>query len=208
MLGLHYQSVSSKSSLTEGNQLKYAKLKKDIKTNHSNKFPEADQKFGIDELRRAIQNTHDSAPGLDGFKYKIFKEMSSSNLLALLQFYNIIWKTGVRPKSWNKSIVIPIKKCVNATYVHQTRPINLINTSVKLFDIMVNTRLMFILEQGNFLDNKQFGFRRNKQCLKSLMLLNNNIAKAFENKSHLHMISFDIKKAFDSVWPESVLVKL
>lgn len=207
-LGIHYQSVSNQNSLSTTEMIKFNDLKSKIKASFINKFPTNDEDFTMEELLRSIQNTHDSAPGQDGFKYKIFKKLDLSNLYWLLKFYNEIWRLGHRPSCWNHSLVIPIKKCADAKYVHQTRPINLINTKTKLFDKMVNSRLIYILEKGSFLDNNQFGFRQNKQCLKSLMSLNNNIIKALQNKSHLHMISFDIKKAFDAVWPDSILLKL
>lgn len=97
---------------------------------------------------------------------------------------------------WNKSNIIPVPKCPTVKNSSETRPINLINTKVKLMDKMVNSRLMFTLEQADFINRNQFGFRRNKRTTDSLMKLNNYIIDCLEQKNHIQLVSFDIKKAY------------
>lgn len=41
-----------------------------------------------------------------------------------------------------------------------------------------------------------------------MLKLDNDIKKSMDEKLHLQLISFDIKKAFDKVWPEAVISKL
>lgn len=208
MLGSFYQSVSSPESLTDTERRNLSLLKNNCFDTNDDDFPEMSEDFKIHELLAAIRNTKNSAPGLDGFKYIIFKNLTYHNQLQLLKFFNKIWNSGRRPITWNISKVIPIPKIKNLKYAKDTRPINLFNTTPKLFDKMVNTRLIYILEKNKFLDDQQFGFRKNKQTLSSMLILNSNILNAFESKSHLQLISFDIFKAFDRVWPETIVKKL
>lgn len=100
--------------------------------------------------------------------------------------------------------MIPIPKSVNAKTPNDTRPINLINNRTKLVHKMVNNRLIYVFEKNHFIDDNQFGFRKNKQTLNSLIMLNNKILSSLQNGLHTQIVSFDIKKAFDTVWPESI----
>lgn len=204
-LGTFYQSISSVESLDEQEKCNKILLRNSLKSTFVNDFEEFDQDFTEHELITAIKNTKNTAPGPDGFKYIIFKNLNRLNLISLLRYYNKIWSSGKRPDSWNISKIIPIPKTGNVKQPKDTRPINLINNKAKLYDKMTNARLIYILEDNKMLDNKQFGFRRNKQTLSSMLQLNKDILDAFEEKSHVQLISFDIYKAFDRVWPETVL---
>lgn len=74
-------------------------------------------------------------------------------------------------------------------------------------DNMVNARLIYTLELNNLIDSNQFGFRKCKQTIDSLMDLNINVQQQLNGKNHVQLISFDIRKAFDRIWPNSVLDK-
>lgn len=208
VLAEFFQNVSSESSLKDCQKEHLRKLRKKVNKTFVNKFPKFDEEFSYQELLRAIKNTKDSAPGEDGFKYKIYKELDSRNQKYLLKFYNIIWKYSLRPSRWNSSIVIPIPKKNDVRKANDVRPINLINTIVKLFDKMVNVRLMFLMETIKAFDVAQYGFRRNKRTLNSILELDEFISSSLSRSSHVELIAFDIKKAFDTVWPEAILLKL
>lgn len=205
MLGSFYQSISSLESLSGPELVNLNSLRDSFAFSNIDDFPELSQEFTEHELLYAIKNTKSTAPGLDGFKYDIFKKLHGYNITSLLKFYNKIWASEKRPSSWNISRVIPIPKSINLKYPKDTRPINLFNTRAKLFDKMVNARLIYILEHNNFLDKQQFGFRKNKQTLSSMLILNRDIVDSLERKSHIQLVSFDIYKAFDRVWPETIL---
>lgn len=203
-----FKKVSSKDSLNSAQKNNYLKLKDNCTHDFPNMFPSLEEEFSFQELEAALSNTHDSAPGPDGFKYKIFKKMSSQLKTMLLKFYNRIWKESIRPLSWRQSNVIPfIKPNFNFT-PDGVRPINLINTCPKLFDKMVNSRLIYSLEKSNSFSVSQYGFRQNKQTLDSMRVLDDYVKNALKKSSHVNVISFDIKKAFDSIWPEAVLKKM
>lgn len=207
-LGSFYQSISSVETLDAEEKRNIINLRNSLMIEAVNGFQELDIDFKEHELIYAISNTKNSAPGPDEFKYAIFKNLHGSNLSHLLKYYNKIWSDGKRPDSWNLSKIIPIPKSKTVKQPKDTRPINLINTRAKLFDKMVNTRLTYLLEDNKMLDDQQFGFRRNKQTLSSMLVLNKDILDAFDRKSHVQLISFDIYKAFDRVWPETVLKAL
>lgn len=209
ILANFFQQVSSKDNL----DLSKRKIYQDIQSsNDSNfddyKYKELDEEFSMKEMLIALQNTKDSSPGPDGFKYKIYKKLDLNLQKMLLKLYNMVWFSGKRPDSWKISHVIPIPKSKNADTPDKIRPINLINTRPKLFDKMVNNRLMFCLESDHSIGTAQFGFRQNKQTLDSMLKLDEFVNESRKDGLLVQLISFDIKKAFDSVWPVSVIKKL
>lgn len=208
IIGKHYQGISSDNSLSPQQSVKRQELINELLIQHNNKFAELDNEFTIDELINAIKNTKNSSAGPDQLKYIIYKKMDQRHLLNILKFYNYIWKTGSRPTSWNIANVIPIPKQKSVNSPTQTRPINLINTRIKIFDKMVNSRLIYILEKYEMLDTKQFGFRQNKTTLNSMVTLNRDVQHSLNISGHTQLVSFDIEKAFDKIWPEAILCKL
>lgn len=211
MLADHYRQVSDCNELNDEEKRKFNVLKSKIipmEDRTQNDFVNNDENFSLEELICVLSNTNkNSAPGPDGFKYVVYKNFDVKNLKGLLFFFNKIWRLGKRPLNWSKSNIIPVPKVPVVENPTQSRPINLINTKVKLMDKMVNSRLMFTLEESQFIDGNQFGFRRNRKTTDSLMKLNNFIIKTFETSIHVQLVSFDIKKAFDKIWPQAILYK-
>jgi len=64
--------------------------------------------FSMAELKRAISETKNTAPGHGKLCYEMFKHLSNDCLETVLFLFNNIWCTGVVPQSWLHSIVIPI----------------------------------------------------------------------------------------------------
>lgn len=203
-IGLFYKDVSSSDNIPLQRLREVMDLDNRLKTPPVNLFIEMDSLITLQELEYVIKNTHDSSPGIDKIKYCVYKNLHYYNMIYLLEFYNKVWESGKRPVSWNLSKVVPIPKRVGANTPGDTRPINLINTRTKLFDKILNNRLSYILEENQLIDDNQFGFRKNRQTLSSLINLNKKISDAFDNRGHIQMISFDIKKAFDRIWPQTV----
>lgn len=202
-----FKKISSKSSLSPAQLVKYQSMENENSISFENQHKEMDEDFTLTELRMALSNTKDSAPGPDGLKYRIYKMLNANHQAIILELFNRVWRSGARPESWKLSHVIPFPKCPKADSSDKVRPINLFNTRPKLFDKMVNNRLIYSLEVSEVIDSSQFGFRQNKQTLDSMIRLDEVIRSSFMKKSHVQLVSFDIKKAFDSVWPESILKK-
>lgn len=205
----HYSAVSSSSKMGIGESKSFKALKEKVRLfgDFQDNFGSLNDDFTLDELVNVVGNTKNSAPGSDGIKYNVFKNMSIKNLSIILLLFNKVWNEGIRPVDWSKSIVIPIPKIANVVNSNDTRPINLIKARPKLLDKLINTRLIFALESQKLISSNQFGFRRCKQTLDSLMTLNNVIEDNIVG-GHTHMISFDIQKAFDKIWPQAILLKL
>ena len=67
---------------------------------------------------------------------------------------------GEIPKSWKSAIITPLLK--EGKDVRSYRSVALTNSLCKIFERMINRRLVWSLEKENKIDTRQFGFRKQK----------------------------------------------
>ena len=66
--------------------------------------------FSLHELHSALSSAEPTAPGKDDIIYDILKHLPTKAKDFLLNIFNRIWETGVLPKSWQISLIIPFRK--------------------------------------------------------------------------------------------------
>ena len=88
------------------------------------------------------------------------------------------------------------------------RPIALISCICKLFERMINIRLVWYLESKNLLSNRQFGFQKNRSTLDPLTMLSREIQNSFGSKDQTIEAFFDLEKAYDTTWRTGILKQL
>ena len=72
----------------------------------------------------------------------------AETLMHHLDIYNKIWEEGKIPKTWKYATVIPlIKEGKDPKNVRSYRPVALTNILYKIFERMVNKRLVWYLEK-------------------------------------------------------------
>ena len=165
--------------------------------------------FNLNELKTALLNCNDSAPGHDGIHYQLLKHLPESCLKTVLKVYNRIWTSGYFPTSWKKAVIIPIPKPgKDLTNPSSYRPIALTSCLCKVLEKMINHRLMWKLETENLLAKEQCGFRKNHSTIDHLIRLESTVRNAFINKQHVVAIFFDLEKAYDTTWKSGILSDL
>ena len=206
-LGEHFSNISrSKSSLHFNRKDK----KFDISVNlNSGKYEAYNIRFSYKELVSALSSTESSAPGEDAVMYEMIKHLPEFAKIFLLKIINKIWDTGVLPKSWKISLIIPIKKPnKDATEATSYRPIALTSCICKVMEKMINTRFVWHLERNNLITPYQFGFRRNRSTLDPLLRLSNQIQQGFANQKQTIGVFFDLEKAYDTAWRQGIIKEL
>ncbi|KFM64962.1 putative RNA-directed DNA polymerase from transposon X-element, partial [Stegodyphus mimosarum] len=185
--------------------IKQRSEKNPIAFNSSNSEP-YNRDFTMLELKRALFQTRKSCPGLDGVSYDMLKHLSYKSLNALLTLYNRVWKEHTFPSAWRRAVVIPIAKPgKDSRNPSNYRPIALTSCICKLFEKMVNSRLVYFLEKNSVLSPYQSGFRKGRTTIDNMLLLETSIRKAFLRRNHLVSIFFDIEKAYDKAWRYGIL---
>ena len=78
----------------------------------------------------------------------MIKRLPPETLKYLLNMYNKIWKEGEIPKSWKHATIIPLlKEGKDPKDVWSYKPVTLTNILCKIFERMVNKRLVWYLEK-------------------------------------------------------------
>ena len=73
---------------------------------------------------------------------------------------------------------------------------------------MVNIRLVWTLERSGGFHQHQYGFRKCRSTIDSLLRLDSYIKHAFARKEHVIAVFFDIEKAYDTTWRHNILLTL
>ncbi|UYV77834.1 hypothetical protein LAZ67_15002513, partial [Cordylochernes scorpioides] len=87
------------------------------------------------------------------------------------------------------------------------RPICLNSNISKIFEKIINNKLIKFYEDSNLLNNRQHGFRRSRSTISALNEIV-KIALEHKNKEYTAIIAVDISGAFDNAWWPMVLKRL
>ena len=87
-------------------------------------------------------------------------------------------------------------------------PISLLSVVSKLFEKLVNNRIVDHLEKCGLFSDFQYGFRSSRSTADLLIVVSDRIARRFNRSEATRAVAFDISKAFDRVWHAGLLHKL
>ena len=73
---------------------------------------------------------------------------------------------------------------------------------------LINTRLMWHLEDKKHTTSEQAAFRQNRFAEDQFTYLSYGIEDAFQDKKHTLAVWIDPEKAFDNAWKEGLKLKL
>ena len=101
--------------------------------------------------------------------------------------YNYSWNEGYDPPDWKVQLIIPaLKPGKDPSLPSSYRPISLISCLGKLFEKMIQERLIWWVETYSLLPTSQCGFRKGRSTIDNLVLLQHHIYRGFkENKFSL-----------------------
>ena len=88
-----------------------------------------------------------TCPGLDGIEYRVVRGLSSFSLEFLLAVYNRMFRESSFPESWRNTLVVFIPK----TGTGKFRPISLTSVLCKLFERLVQRRVEYMAEHGDWI---------------------------------------------------------
>ena len=78
----------------------------------------------------------------------------------------------------------------------------------KVFEKLVNNRIVDHLEKCGLFSDFQYGFRPSQSTADLLTVVSDRIARAFNRSGATRAVALDISKAFDRVWHTGLLHKL
>jgi hypothetical protein len=163
--------------------------------------------FTVTDVCRAIgQLKPGLCPGPDGIPADLIKMSKSSLATPLCHLINLILKSTVYPPSWKVSRVTPIPKGNGGLGVEEHRPIAIIPSAAKVFEILVHNVLYRQVQ--SFICNEQHGFRPGRSVTTNLLAFVEHVSCAMERGRQTDVVYFDFRKAFDRVDCNILILKL
>lgn len=130
-----------------------------------------DDEFGLnkeftkDELNRALrQLKNKTSPGQDHVENTMIKKLPGCILKELLEIFNTLFKEGKIIQGWRIQTIAFIDKPGKK----KVRSIALASCLGKLFERMINERLVWWAEKKKIFNKNQNGFRRGRSCINNL----------------------------------------
>ena len=155
-----------------------------------------------EQIIRILKNMpNNKAAGPDGIPNEMYKEGGNN----MIRNIHNIWKKSTEeletPESWNRG---------NGTLAHKGggksklelanyRPITVTDCLGKIYASILNEIISEWAEKENILSDEQNGFRKNRQGVDNIFILQQIIENANKNGEVIYMAVLDIEKAFDTV---------
>jgi Reverse transcriptase (RNA-dependent DNA polymerase). len=145
------------------------------------------------------------APGPDFIPPKVVREVVMEIPDTVSRIMNKNLKEGTFPSSWKEARVVLLENAKNNVGdATSYRPICLLNTLGRLFEIVLNERLKKELEEKDLLSERQFGFRKGR-CTVDAIRMVTDVARNELNKQGdcttrrmCTLTTLDIRNAFNS----------
>ncbi|KAK4316546.1 hypothetical protein Pmani_012321 [Petrolisthes manimaculis] len=165
--------------------------------------------FILRDLYSALFLCGDTSPGPDNIPYAMLRHLGEEAISFLLALYTRIWLEDVFPSGWRVATILPFPKPgKDSSVVLNYRPIALTSCLCKLFEKMVNVRLIYFLERDDFLSPSQSAFRKHRSTTDALVRLEAAACEVFARHQHLVCVFFDLEKVYDTTWQYGILQQL
>nr|CAD2209245.1 unnamed protein product [Meloidogyne enterolobii] len=155
---------------------------------------------------KKLPNKNGTSP--DNINYKILKIALPSIAPVLSEIFRISLDSGILPKIWKESIIMPLFKKGEKSNPENYRPIALTCALCRVMEMVLNKYIVQFLHDNNLFSDNQFGFIKNRSTTTQLITTLEDWYDAIMGKKNIDCVYIDFKKAFDSVPHDLLLNKL
>ena len=160
-----------------------------------------------DEIAEAIRKLKPKfSVGVDQIPSFIVKGCAELFTPVLEHILNHSLRLCLFPSLWKSSVVVPIHKNGDACAVNNYRPVSLLCTFSKIFEIVVHARLSHYFRHK--LSALQHGFSKGRSVETNLCSFLHYSVPFVLNRGQVDTVYFDMSKAFDNVNHKLLLHKL
>lgn len=156
--------------------------------------------FSREELNLAINAKKDTAPGMNGLTYPIYKNLPDQAKHRLVNIINSLLDKPETLQEHLKILIIPfIKPGGNINDVNSIRPIALAPCFIKIIETLIKNRIEKKIEMAIDTDTLMYGFRRGRSIYDSLIYMVSRIYNSFARGQLTIVVFLDIKSAYDNI---------
>ena len=160
------------------------------------------EEITLDELHNALKGMKNGkAPGMDGYTVAFMKTFWEEIGPLVLASFQCAMTSKLLANSQRKGVIklLP-KRDKNPHFVHNLRPIVLLNLDLKIFTRALSLRLKKMVD--DLVEKDQHGFIKGRFIGNAVLDLYSIATEAINQDDDTLIMSLDIYKAFDSVaWP-------
>lgn len=173
------------------------------------RFEELDVPVTVAELSSVVKKLkNNKASGNDLLLNEYFIESVDILSAHLVDLFNAILNSGHFPLEWSKGIIVPVFKKNDPCDPSNYRGITLVSCFSKILTGILNKRISTWVENNSILSDAQFGFRKGRSTTDASFVFNAVIHKLLNEKKRLYCAFIDMRRAFDSVYLNSMWLKL
>lgn len=147
------------------------------------------------------------APGIDLLSAKLIRDAAHILCYPVAHLFSISISSGIVPSIWKTANVVPIPK--NGKFDHLNfRPISLLPTISKILEDIVLKSVHTLLQKLS--GDNQFAYKKNLSTLHAQIAVHEYVTSHLDDRDFrgVILISFDLKRAFDSLSHRSIVETL
>ena len=160
-------------------------------------------------VKKVIMNLDLSkASGPDHIPVVVLKNCEPDLSYILAELFNKCLKESCFP-GWKFSSVVPLFKNVGEKSTAKNyRPVSPLSVVSKVFEKLVNNRIVDHLQKCDLFSDFQYGFSSSRSTADLLTVVSDRIASSFYRSGATRAVALDISEVFDRVWHTVLLHKL
>jgi hypothetical protein len=147
------------------------------------------------------------APGIDRLRNELLKSFSGPLSCNLQRLYNNILITSKFPISWKVVVTAIIRKHGKPDYTNPSayRPIALLSTMRKLFELIIARRITAWAEEAGILAKGHFGGRKGSGTEDTLFAFKHWVKLKWREGKAVAALFLDVKSAYPSIHPTRLI---
>jgi len=186
-------------------------LEKKLETlEHFRVFYEIDVSITEQEIVLAIsQMKINKAPSIDNITNNMIKSSRTTLIKCYKKIFNACLASGIYPEKWAEGYITPLYKANDMYDPGNYRGLTITSAIGKLFNRVLNQRLIKCLEKYNIISHCQIGFTKKARTSDHMFVLKTIIDKYCKcNNGRVFACFVDFQKAFDTVIHTGIKLKL
>jgi hypothetical protein len=158
-----------------------------------------------DELAEALKQLKNNSVGSphDGITNELLKHGGAALEEMMLLFVNMQWE--MERKDQTPGVITSIHKAGDKLDPNNYRPITLNAVIDKLYNRIINNRIIAYLEKNAQLHEGQNGFRWKRDCAQHIFSLHTVLQGRKQEGKTSYLFLLDVMKAYDTVWRSGCL---